>query len=357
MGQARHLGSVLAGILEKISGFDSLIFRTWALGFAAMLSVSHMLASQPRRATAIRAPALVPRPLAHALWALLLASLVSLAGCGGLVQVTDVSEPRPERLSAGQFPHDLLDQVQSTFVDERGRVDYAALKAHPEALKRYLLWVERFSPQSQPWLFPSTADKLAYAINTHHAFVLFGVIQHYPIQSVNDVKAFVELKQGFGFFFAQKFVSGNETINLYGQVNHILRKFGDPRIHAVLNCGALSCPRLRRQAFHPETLDRDLDAAMRSFLTETRNLQVDHRAHVVFLSKVFDWFESDFTQYAAAAAGGSIHQASLLDYVAMFTDGPLHEAVVNARRQHYSIVFRDYDWRLNDKGAQGGPPL
>ena len=72
--------------------------------------------------------------------------------------------------------------------------------------------------------------------------------------------------------------------------------YGDARAHAILNCASISCPRLRRRAVEPETLEADLDEAMAELVSHPKHFQLDESAGVVCLSRIFDWFEGDFLE-------------------------------------------------------------
>jgi len=66
----------------------------------------------------------------------------------------------------------------------------------------------------------------------------------------------------------------------------------DPRLHVALNCAAISCPRLRQNAFTSSHLQDDLEDAMHDFANSTRHFRVDHEAAV--LSSLLDWYGIDF---------------------------------------------------------------
>ena len=288
-------------------------------------------------------------------------SLLALAGfavgsCAGSRTVAvDASAMQLDPLEPGKFPHQLLDQVLSTYVDEQGLVDYDALKANAAALERYVAYVQRASPTTRPDLFPTPQDRLAYFINAYNAFVLLGVLRNDPgIDSVNDVPASgIRFKQGQGFFYSQHFLMGGTEISLYALENDILRKLGDPRIHAAINCASLGCPRLARHAYHPATLDAELDAAIRDFLAEPRNLRVDDAHRTVESSRIQDWYAGDFRSFVAKKTSRA--EASVLDYDLLYTDGDLNASLRRAKAGGYPWVFVDYDWGLNRRGAQRKP--
>ncbi|MEW6268667.1 MAG: DUF547 domain-containing protein, partial [Thermodesulfobacteriota bacterium] len=247
------------------------------------------------------------------------------------------------------FPHADLDRVQARFVDDRGLVDYAALARDPGDLERYYALVAAASPDSDPALFPTRDERLAYFLNAYNAAVLVTVLRHYPIPSVTAVRTPFPLSVAsdkIGFFFLQRITLGGETTSLYELENSIVRaRFREPRVHFALNCASLGCPRLPRRAFAPAELDRQLDEETRRFFAEERNLRIDHEARVVHLSSILDWYEGDFTGWYEERHPG--RDATLLDYVALYAPPERRADVESART--YDIRFIPYDWRLNDR--------
>lgn len=64
----------------------------------------------------------------------------------------------------------------------------------------------------------------------------------------------------------------------------------DYRIHFALNCGAKSCPPVR--IYKAETLDKQLQEATRSYLTEVVKYQSSENK--VMVSPLMSWFRGDF---------------------------------------------------------------
>ncbi|MGA9533502.1 MAG: DUF547 domain-containing protein [Anaerolineales bacterium] len=105
----------------------------------------------------------------------------------------------------------------------------------------------------------------------------------------------------------------------------------DPRIHFALNCGARSCPAIR--IYNSHDLDSQLAAATTSFI-RGGGADVDLQDNVVWLSKIFDWYESDF--------GGRKRVLALVaDHLA--DDRESHALRSNA----VSIRYQSYDWDVN----------
>jgi hypothetical protein len=260
--------------------------------------------------------------------------------------------PAPDAIPA-PFDHALLDAVLAAHVDDRGRVDYAGLARDRADLDAYYARLAAVSPDSHPALFPTEADRLAYWINAYNATVIVVVLHHYPIASVRDVGYpmffFYPLA---GFFYVQRVELGGERTNLYDLENRIIRgRFDDPRIHFALNCASISCPRLPARAFHPETLDAQLDAETRRFVSEARNVDVDPEAREVTLSAIFDWYEDDFTGWLSRHRPD--HDPTLPGYVSLYLSPERARALAGCG--DCETRFADYDWGLNDQRAPGPP--
>jgi hypothetical protein len=248
------------------------------------------------------------------------------------------------------FPNDRFDRVLQQYVNERGLVDYSALREDSEDLERYYYLITTYSPDSHPDLFPSEKHKLAYWINAYNAGAIKTVMTYYPISSVLDVKQpgiFFFLSDKSGFFFFQRLTFGGKSTSLYYLENQVIRKrFNDPRIHFAINCASLGCPRLPRRSFSGESLDQQLDNETRFFLTEERNFKIDHDEKVIYLSSIFKWYEKDFTIWYATKFPG--RESSLLSYIDLYL-APEKAEELKAIGISYSLRFVSYDWRLNDQ--------
>lgn len=241
----------------------------------------------------------------------------------------------PTAASATSFPHADWSAVLERFVDDRGRVDYAALARDRTTLDRYLSSLEPVSPDSSSALFATRADQLAYWINAYNAAVIAGVLD----RGVDTPSVWGDGLFGIGFFTVDRVRLGGRLMSLKSLEDDIVRaRFRDPRVHAALNCASIGCPRLPRRAFEGATLDADLDAAMREFVAEARNCRVDLVARTVWLSKIFDWFKDDFDAFEKerGTAGSTV-----INYVNRYRadDAPIPAGL--------RVRFLGYDKRLN----------
>ena len=238
---------------------------------------------------------------------------------------------------AETFDYAPLNRTLGRVVDGQGRVDYEAVKTDAD-LQAFVDQLAQISPDTHPALFPSRADSLAFWINAYNACVLAGVAKAYPITSVT------EIAPNFGFFKIYRFAVGGRRITL-DQIEHeIIRpQFADPRIHAAINCAAVSCPRLFNKAFTPDKLDDQLNSVMRDMVRNPMHVQINRETMVVSLSAIFNWFADDFTSYVQANRTGE----TVLDYVSLFL--PADDTLYLQNHPDLQIVFLDYDWSLNSR--------
>lgn len=237
------------------------------------------------------------------------------------------------------FSHDDWAAVLDRFVSEDGLVDYAALAEDREELDRYVRAVETTSPQSDPENFPTRQHELAYFINAYNALVFTGVLERGPEE---DSVWKGGLISGYGFFVAMKIRVGGDKTNLRKLENAVIREvYEDPRIHAALNCASMGCPRLPRVPFLPERLDEQLDDAIREFVSDQRRVRVDDANRTVYLSKIFDWFKSDFTEYEKNHGNP---KGTVVDYINRYRE-PSASVPTD-----YRVKILDYDKRINKQG-------
>lgn len=206
------------------------------------------------------------------------------------------------------------------------RVDYKSLKKAPE-LKSLVAQVKQAKP--------STLDrngKLAFWINAYNILAIDLVAKNYPIESIKDIGSF------FSPVWDVEVAKIEGTTYSLGSIEHeILRKMGEPRIHAAIICASVSCPPLARTPFTAETLETDLNAAMQSWLTnDEKGIKINRSARSVRISKIFDWFEEDFE-----AKGGALK--SIAPHVSDSDAAWLAENGKNA-----TISYFGYDWSLNE---------
>lgn len=209
-----------------------------------------------------------------------------------------------------------------------GMVDYAGLKAQPDKLESYLADIAELSKAD----FESQAEseQLATLINLYNAATVKLIIDHYPVESIEDV----------GWFhgaFRRRFINFLGKKHSLNDIEHgIIRvDYDEPRIHFAVVCAAMSCPRLASEAYTGAQLDAQLERQGFAFLGEAALNRLDHANRQAYMSSIFKWYGSDFEK-----SGGSYFDAIRKYWPAADR--------VQLGKQDYSIRYLTYDWSLNE---------
>lgn len=222
-------------------------------------------------------------------------------------------------------PVSIFDTVLSRYVSESGLVDYKGLKKDDE-FEKYIEYLSHTDPDD----LPSDKHHLAFMINAYNAFVLQGVLEEYPIESVRDVGWLPD-----SFFKRKKFETKLGEITLQVLENEKLREaFREPRIHFAINCASMSCPKLLTEAYRAEKLEEQLETQAASFVNDRSRNYLDKEDGILYLSQIFKWYEGDFL----------ISCEKIVDYVLRYLNADDAEFV---RNNEVAIKYLDYNWDLN----------
>ena len=224
-----------------------------------------------------------------------------------------------------------------------GGVDYDAVLAEEGDLRRFIATLGEVGPRLTPERFTTEPERLAYYINAYNALVLFAVADNWPIDTVHDVRGWLDPRAGFGFFYGLRFPLDGGAVNLYDLENEVIRGFVDARIHAAINCASKSCPALMPYAFEPARLDDQLDAVTRTFCSDPPHVRVDDEAEEIQLSAIFEWYQPDFEEHARRLG----RPATIVDFILAFATPEVAAAVERAQSADFDVVFQPYDWALN----------
>lgn len=211
--------------------------------------------------------------------------------------------------------HQEWGNLLTQYVDSEGNVDYPSFKQDLAPLEHYLEYLGKFQP-GEDW---SKEERLAYYINLYNAATVKLILDHYPVNSIRDIKQ----------PWARKWIRvGNEQLSL-NQIEHkILRKMGEPRIHFALNCASASCPKLLDTPYEASELEQQLKFVTREFINDPlRNEISDDK---IALSALFKWYKGDFTK-----------TGSLLEFIAPYSKGSIQEGM--------KVKYKKYNWSLNEQ--------
>ena len=216
-------------------------------------------------------------------------------------------------------------RVLAHFVDEEGRIEFRGLAGDRGDLDRFVNYVGRVSPSTQPEHFDEPLKVLAYHINAYNALAMHGVLE------AGIPAGFTSFFKRAIFFKFRRVVIGGRNTSLYDYENRIIRPLGEPRVHFALNCMVRDCPRLPREAFWAAELDLQLETVTREFFSKEKHIRVDTENLEVWLSEILDFYTEDFV------ADG--RRQSLISYVNRYVPTPIGDG--------YRVQFIPYDWTIN----------
>ncbi len=273
--------------------------------------------------------------------------LILVSGCTSIERLA-LPEPtlaetyweRHDATSPAVIDHDpwqaFLDRHVTTDAAGVNRVDYGAIDNSDQAtLKNYIADLE-----AVPIHQYRRTEQLAYWINLYNAKTVDIVLDHYPVDSIRDIK----LGDGLivvGPWGAPVVRVSGRPLSLNDIEHAIIRPvWQDQRIHYVLNCAALGCPNLGREAYRGTTIDAAMTAAAAAYVNDPRGVHFDKKDRLR-LSKIYAWFREDF--------GGE--PPAVLQSVARYAK-PTLRARLEGREQADRY---GYDWSLNDTNNAAAP--
>lgn len=241
-------------------------------------------------------------------------------------------------------PFDVSDYASllEEHVDDRGRVDYAALRKDSAELDSFLTRLAALDPKElAKW---KDTERIAFWVNAYNAFTLKAVVVHQPKKSIREI-------EGIWKQLKWKVVGEERTLD---SIEHeiLRRRFDEPRIHLGLVCASIGCPLLRDEPVTGAQLGRQLDEQAKLFFADATKFRIDRKAKKVHISPLFDWFGEDFVKSYGTKSGSTSHSAAWRA-VLSFTGG--HLAPEDARflaGGEFEIELLEYDWGLNRQPAK-----
>jgi len=247
---------------------------------------------------------------------MLTAGLLSLASCK-VSKVKSSSKP---------ISHEIWDALVQQHVNaDDGLVDYKGFIQDSTRLNEYLELLSNHHPNDKHW---NRDERLAYWINAYNAFTVKLIVDHYPVESIKDIKngiPFVNTVWDIKFIEIE-----GEEYDLNNIEHGIIRpRFEEPRIHFAVNCASISCPKLRNRAYTADKLDAQLTQQARDFLSDESKNQLS--SNQVKLSKIFTWYGGDFKKDGQ----------TIIDYINQYASTEVNKGA--------EIEYMDYNWALNEK--------
>ena len=247
-----------------------------------------------------------------------------LVAATSMLRARRVSRPAPTQ--GTRVDHDALVPVLDA-LESRG---INSLLDNQLALDRYRDHLMQLSPDEM-----SPAEALAYWLNLYNA----GALRRAATALESDTGSVFRIPGAFTDVWAT--VDG-EALSLDDIEHGKIRRFGDPRVHAALVCGSVSCPTLRYEPFDGAQLDAQLDQQMRVFL-ESGGAALDRTTNTLKLSRIFLWYGRDFTHPESMPELLPASTPRLRNTVAWWLDEDDQQYVWE---NGPTVEFLAYDWGL-----------
>jgi len=247
-------------------------------------------------------------------------------------------------------PDDYAEMLRS-YVDDKGMVDYYALKANRGGLDAFTDFIAGPCPaRGSKW---DQKHAIAFWINAYNALTLKAIIDHYPIKASffkSKIYPKNSIRQIPGIWDKLEFTVMGSQVTLDKIEHSMLRAdFDEPRIHMALVCAAMGCPPLRNEPFTGAKLDTQLDDQTRRFLSNPGNFRIDLENGIVYLSSIFKWFGKDFIKTYGTDKkfdGHADAQRAVLNFISKYLD---EDQKLYLSTADYKIKYLGYDWSLNEQ--------
>ncbi len=225
-----------------------------------------------------------------------------------------------------QLYQNFLTKYVSTNAQGLNLVHYSAVTPQDKAeLERYLSQMSVVSIAEY-----NRNEQLAYWINVYNALTIETILNHYPVQSIRDIK--------LGGFFsdgpwdAKLLTIDHIPVSLNDMEHRIIRPiWNDPRTHYALNCASYSCPNLQKTAYTGASVNRMLTSDAKAYINSPRG--VDIKNNQLIISSIYDWYQIDF---------GSNDQA-VITHLEQYAD----PALAKQLKSFNMIAGYQYNWQLN----------
>ena len=240
-----------------------------------------------------------------------------------LFSCSEIKFPKEQREPVS---HELWDQFLQEHVDTNGGVSYKAIVQDPGVLESYLDLLSSSHPNDS-W---TRNERLAYWINAYNAFTVKHIVDHYPLESIKDIKKGIPFVNSV---WDMEFIQIQDQPYTLNDIEHqILRKrFNEPRIHFAINCASYSCPLLSYEAYTATNVETKLEKAAFEFINDSRRNKVSEDSMQV--SRIFLWFGKDF----------KVEGKGVKDYINQYATEKAGEDT--------KVDYLPYDWSLNEKAG------
>jgi hypothetical protein len=260
------------------------------------------------------------------------------------------SVPSAAQDAAPAARYKAFDQLLDANVRD-GLVYYRALKSERGRLDGYIDSLGGLSIDSAP-----REERLAFWLNAYNALVLKTVVDHYPIPRRSPEYPARSIRQIPGAFERTAHRVAGRMVTLDQIEQTILQEFHDPRVYLVIGRGAIGGGRLRSEAYTAASVETQLKEAAAECTSRSQCIEIDRANNQVNVSSIFSWRSEDFiTAYAGGAPEMFSARSPIERAILAFVQSNLLTTEREfLEKNQFRVVFRPFDWSLNDLTGRGG---
>lgn len=250
---------------------------------------------------------------------------------------------RPEGTPGATAPRRWQKLLAEATAAGDGRVDYDLIAARRRVLDDYMAYLGEHGPLTDSYPYSKEDRSISFLANAYNAAVIYGVLEHWPLDSVRDVQqGLYRYPPGVGFFKGQQFYIDGQWLDLHTlEHQYLLGQFEDPYIHVMLNCASVGCPPVR--VWDERKLDQQAEEALAAYLASPQGLRPSSSGDGYAISELFVWFDDQLVDWSSA---GSVCQ-----FLAPHAEGAAQEWLEAEHGRGCHPETFAYDWGLNARAG------
>lgn len=264
-------------------------------------------------------------------------------------RITWMERVDPDSMSLLKYLTKLMGVIVSAVTDNKGKLDYIAARSH----ENYSIFEEAVCElQGVDMGEMGEKTRLAFGINLYNLMVTYafmkvgvGMTNSNRSEFFSSVKfniggnilSFNDLEHGILRSNAKPYYGLSTQFHKSDPRMRFILKKADCRIHFALNCGAKSCPPIKK--FTADAINEELRIVSQAFAEQDENVFVDEAKNELHLTKLMSWYKCDFVESAT----------NLPEKVVTFLRGSKKEQLQRMIESEtpISVKFNDYDWSTN----------
>jgi len=248
--------------------------------------------------------------------------------------------------------HDKCADILKNYVDDKGMVNYRALRRKRPELKNLLDEFAHLDPNEyRRW---PKEDKIAFWINAYNIQMLKIITDNYPIQGSRLLNPFYgpnSIRHIKGIWSDYKFIVMDEEFTL-AEVNRrfFCKEFGEPRVFFAISHASLSSPPLRNEPYYGHKLHQQLEDQIKRFLSNPQFFRTDKENKKVYLSAILHptWNGKEFVSKFGTDKKFKDQEPETRAVFNFITNYLSKRDVDFLEVENYSVKYIKYNWTLND---------